>query len=231
MAVVAKPIVLFFVFCTLYFVLRYLVPPGSSKNQVQRTKHYVLIVKYPLTAITLSAVGKNCDHAFPWAQAFGNLVCRGGSGAGRPASKKTFKPRDLFQRRADFVVLDHHDLIREGTIEDLRNKVALSDAFNLLWSRRVAAVNRTFRLDEDAEYVRVVLPHRTCDAAERSRCPGSDHDRVNRGVYLFNDLACRRQFMKARVSIILKLLRHKAAVDGVRKFVATVDSALHAGFV
>src|SRR6185436_4200306 len=110
--------------------------------------------------------------------------------------KKTFESRDLFQRRANFFVLDHHDLIREGTIEDLRNKVALSDAFNLLWSRRVAAVNRTFRLDQDAEHVLVVLAHRTRNAAERSRCTGSDHDRVYAAVHLFNDLSCRRQFMK-----------------------------------
>src|SRR6185437_7839790 len=114
---------------------------------------------------------------------------------------------------------------------DLRNKIALADALNLLWSSGLAAVNRTFRFDEYAKHVAIVLAQRTRDAAQRTGSAGANHDGIDLAVHLFNDLARGREFMKTRVRIILKLLRDETAVDGGREFVAAVNRALHSRFV
>src|SRR3712207_2864839 len=96
----------------------------------------LLLIKNSLTAISLGAVRKNCHYAFATAQAFGNLVRRDGCGAGRPAAEQPFKFGHLLQRRANLVVLNHHDFVGKRSIKDLRNKILLSDALDLLWSRR-----------------------------------------------------------------------------------------------
>src|SRR5215213_3280324 len=191
----------------------------------------LLLIKNTLAAITFRAVGENCDYAFSRTQTLGDFVRRSGGSASGPATQQSFEFRNLLQRRANFVILNHHDLVGERRIKDLRNKVALADAFNLLWSRRSAAVNGAFRFDQNAEHVAILFSHCSRDAAKSSRRSCPDHDRIDLAAKLFNDLARRGLFMKTRVRIILKWLRHKAAVDRSGKFVATINGALHSGFM
>src|SRR6185369_14419163 len=127
-----------------------------------------LLVKNSLAAISLGAIRKNRDDAFARAKSFGNFIRRGSSSARRPAAEQSFQFGDLLQCRANVLVLDHQDLIRQRGVEDLRNKITLADAFNLLWSRRVAAVNRSFRFHEDTKHVAIVFSHGTRDTAERA---------------------------------------------------------------
>src|SRR6185295_9775518 len=106
---------------------------------------FCLLVKNSLAAISLGAVRKNRDDAFARAKSFRNFIRRGGGSARRPAAEQSFQFGNVLQRRANLVVLDHQDLVCQRGIEDLRNKIALADAFNFLWSRWFAAVNRSFR--------------------------------------------------------------------------------------
>src|SRR5215217_2116439 len=193
--------------------------------------HIQLLIKNSLAAISLSAVRKNRDNAFARAKSFRNFVRRGGSGARRPAAEQSFQFRNLLQRRANFVVLDHHDLVGESRVKDLWNKIALADAFDFLWSRWSAAVNRSFRFYKNTKHVGIVFSNRTRDAAKRARSSRANHDGVDVAVHLFDDLARCREFMKTRVRIILKLLRHETAVDRVRELVTTVDRALNSRLV
>src|SRR4051812_22165588 len=178
--------------------------------------HIQLLVKNSLAAISLGAVWKNCDDAFARAKSFRNFIRRSGSSARRPAAEQSLESGNLLQRVANFFVLDHQDLVCQRGVEDLRNKIALADAFNFLWSRRAAAVNRTFRFHEHTKHVAIVFPQRTRDPAERARSSGADYHGVDLAVHLFNDLARCREFMKTRVRIILKLLRDETAVDRCR---------------
>src|SRR6185436_15754786 len=107
-----------------------------------------LLVKNFLVAISLGAVRKNRDDAFARAKSFRNFIRRGGGSARRPATEQSFQFRHLLQRRANIIILDHQDLVGQRGVEDLWNEIALADAFNLLWTRRIAAVNRSFRLHE-----------------------------------------------------------------------------------
>src|SRR5215210_5852460 len=105
--------------------------------------HIQLLVKNSLAAISLGAIRKNRDDAFARAKSFRNFIRRSGSSARRPAAEQPFQFGNLLQRRANLVVLNHHDLVSESGVEDPRNKIALADAFDFLWSRRSAAVNRS----------------------------------------------------------------------------------------
>src|SRR6185295_3295474 len=95
---------------------------------------FCLLVKNSLAAISLSAVRKNRDDAFARAKSFRNLVRRGGRSARRPAAEQSFEFGNVLQRRANLFILDHQDLVRQRGVEDLGNKIALADAFNLLRS-------------------------------------------------------------------------------------------------
>src|ERR1051325_413152 len=147
-------------------------------------KPILLLIKNSLAAISFRAVRKNGGYSFSRAETFGDLVRRSSCGAGRPAAEKPFKPRDLLECCANFVVLDHQDLIRQRRIVNLWNKVALSDAFNLLWSWWFAAINRSFRFHQHTQHVPIKFPHRSRDTAEGARRSRADHDCINLAVHL-----------------------------------------------
>src|SRR6185369_14228718 len=117
------------------------------------------LVKDSLAAITFCAVRKNRDDALSRTEPFGDLVRGVRSGPRRPAAEQTFESCNLLQRRANLVVLDHHDLIRQRSVKDRRNEIALADAFNFLWSRWSAAVNRSFGLDQYAKHFAILFSH------------------------------------------------------------------------
>src|SRR5689334_3974842 len=127
-----------------------------------------LLVKNSLAAISLGAVRKNRDDAFARAKSFGNFIRRGGGSARRPAAEQSFEFGDLLQCRANLLVLDHQDLVRQRGVEDLRNKITLADTFNLLWSRWIAAVNRSFRFYQNTKHITIVFSNGTRDTAERA---------------------------------------------------------------
>src|ERR1044072_8815646 len=124
-------------------------------------KPILLFIKNSLAAISFRAIRKNGDYSFSRAETFGNLIRRCGRGAGRPATKKPFKPRDLLECSANFVVLDHQDLICQRCIVNLWNKVPLSDAFDFLCPWGSAAINRSFRFHQYTQHVLVESPDRS----------------------------------------------------------------------
>src|ERR1041385_2037042 len=90
---------------------------------------FSLLVKNSLATISLGAVRKNRDDAFATAKSFRNLIRRSSSSARRPAAEQSFNFGNLLQRRANLIVLDHQDLVRQRGVEDLRDEIALADAF------------------------------------------------------------------------------------------------------
>src|SRR5215208_1182954 len=191
----------------------------------------LLLIKNSLAAIALRTIRENGDDTLSGTEAFSNPVRRGGCRTRRPAAKEPFKPGDLLQCRTNFIVLDHHDLIGQRRIVDLGNKITLANAFDLLWSRWSTTINRSFGLHQDTKHVVVMLPDCPRDTAKRARGSCADHDRIYLAVHLLYNLTRGREIMKTRVRIILKLLGHKAVVDGPGQFVAAVDRALHTRFV
>src|SRR5687768_884576 len=99
------------------------------------------LIEDTLAAVTFSAIGKDSDDVLSRAESFRNLVRRCRRCARRPSAEKTFESRDLPERGANVLVGHHHDLVRQRSVVDLRNKVTLPYAFDLLRSRWVAAVD------------------------------------------------------------------------------------------
>src|SRR6476619_2640368 len=79
------------------------------------------LVKDSLAAITFCAVRKNRDDALSRTEPLCDLVRCGRGSARRPAAEQAFESGDLLQRRTNFVVLDHHDLIRQRSVKDPGN--------------------------------------------------------------------------------------------------------------
>src|SRR6185436_1707908 len=215
-------------FCSLVLGLGSLVF-GFAKTKIPRPK--TLFIKNPLASISLGAVGEECDYSFPWSKSFRDFVRRRSSGARRPTAEKPLEFRNPFERIANLFVVHHHDLVCERRVVNLGDEIPLSDAFDLLWSRRFASVNRSFGLYQNTKRFRVLFFHGPRNTAERTRRSRADHDGVNPAVHLLDNFARCGQFMKTRVRIILKLLRHTAAFDGARQLATAIDRAFHACLV
>src|SRR5262245_51665017 len=92
------------------------------------------LIENSLTHISLSTVRKNCDNAFVRSKSLRDFPRSDGRSPGGPTSQNSFGFGQFANCGAGFVIHHHHYFVRQGDVEDLRDKIPLSYSFNFLWA-------------------------------------------------------------------------------------------------